>query len=319
MRPVDGGEGLQGQRAGLDGDGRGGPVEQRQHLLGDLLAGDPLLLEEIEHPHPRHPAPVHLPQHRREVGHQPPDVPRIPRREAVQVAGHQELGRGGGVLGEPQHQLGPVLLPEILPQQLAPEGLHVGAHAVLDGDQHVQDKILRREPLPEEPEGPGAGVVPPGIEHPQRPRHVPLHAVHAPPHQLPRDLAHREGLVVAEPRQLVHRERPRQIPLQHQQRPQLLRLPVARPQQPADPLRIRRHQRVVQILQDHPLDRLAHPLRQLVPQQRVRQQLVELRREQRARTDQPPHQLPPGPSQILLRVRQQPRDQQRPLEQLPVR
>nr|MCU0659903.1 hypothetical protein [Polyangiaceae bacterium] len=125
--------------------------------------------------------------------------------------------------------------------------------------------------------------------------------------------------MIAEPRHLVDREGPRQVSLQHQQRPQLLRLSVARPQQPGDPLRGDRHQRVVQIFQDQAAQPLADPLGQLVAQQRVQQQPADHRRERPVRREQAPQQPAPGGPQIRLRVGQEPRQQQRPRQQRPVR
>ncbi len=160
MSLADGGDGGQGQGPGLDGDGGRGPVQQREHLFRHLQVAPRLLLEERDHPDPGHPPPVYLAQHRGKIGHQAPDVAGLSGGKPVKVVGHRELRRRGRVLGEPQQQLGAVLLAEVAAQQLAPQGLHVGAHAVLDRHQHVQGEMLLREALPQELEGPGPGVFP---------------------------------------------------------------------------------------------------------------------------------------------------------------
>jgi hypothetical protein len=201
------------------------------------------------------------------------------------------------------------------PQHLPPERLHVGPHAVVDRHQHVQREILPREPLPEEPEGPRPRVLPPGVQHPDRPGHVRLHPGYVRLQQPPADLPYRQRLLVAEPHQVVHLEGAAQVTLQHQPRPQLLRLPVARPQHAGDPLGGEARQRRPQVLREHPGEELGGPLGQLVAQQRVHQQPAQLLAEGRVRVRQPAGELAARGPQIRLGVGQQPGDEQRPLEQ----
>lgn len=231
--PAHGHDGLEGLGP-VAGRRRGRqPVQERQHLAGDLVVLGGLVAQERQHPQLGGAPLVDPAEHRAEVRQQAPDHVGPPRGVAVEVVGGEELHARRRVLAQAQKELRAVLLAEVPRQHLAPEGLHVGPGAVGDADQDLGGEVARLEPVAEEPERPRAGVVPPGVEGAHRAGHVGLDPLHALLEHPLRRLAHRGHVVAQQPRQVVHAEAIGQVAaLAQQLAPEVLRLHAPGVQEP---------------------------------------------------------------------------------------